>query len=154
MDERGKFLTPVFQMTNWAEALAGLLQQARERAEATCLVVVVMEPTGLAWLPVAVFMLLHGVTIYLVNSQQVADLLRFYKKHAKSDQIDARVLAKPNLVAQEELHALRLPPAAGYALQRACKAGLGHRRNHQANQQDHCTGSDGLAERLGRLGFW
>jgi transposase len=121
MDERGKFLTPVFQVTTWPEALAGLLQQAWEGAEAICPLVVVMEPTGLAWLPVAIYMRLHGVTVYLVNSQQVADLRRFYKRHAKSDRIDARVLAKLYLVAQEKLHALLLPPAAGYALQRACK---------------------------------
>jgi transposase len=121
MDEGGKFLTPVFSVTTWAEALAGLLQRAREGAEATCPLVVVMEPTGLAWLPVAVYLFLHGVTIYLVNSQQVADLRRFYKKHAKSDRIDARVLAKLYLVAQEKLHALCLPSAALYSLQRACK---------------------------------
>jgi transposase len=94
MDDRGKFLTPVFAVATLPEAMAGLLQQAREGVEASCPVVVVMEPTGLAWLPVTVYMLLHGVTVYLVNSQQVADLRRFYKRHAKSDRIDARVLAK------------------------------------------------------------
>ena len=121
MDDRGKFLTPVFAVATLPEAMAGLLQQAREGVEASCPVVVVMEPTGLAWLPVTVYMLLHGVTVYLVNSQQVADLRRFYKRHAKSDRIDARVLAKLYVVAPEKLHALRLPAASGYALQRACK---------------------------------
>lgn len=121
MDDRGKFLTPVFGVATLPEAMAGLLQQAREGVESSCPVAVVMEPTGLAWLPVTVYMLLHGVTVYLVNSQQVADLRRFYKKHAKSDRIDARVLAKLYVVAPEKLHALRLPAASGYALQRACK---------------------------------
>ncbi len=100
-----------------AESLDG----CQARAETTCPLVVVMEPTGLAWLPVAVYLLMHGVTVYLVNSQQVADLRRFYKKHAKSDRIDARILAKLYLVAQEKLHALRLPPAGVYALQRTCR---------------------------------
>ncbi len=121
MSESGKFLTPVFQVTTWPEALAGLLERAREGVEASSPLVVVMEPTGLAWLPVAVYLMLHEVTVYLVNSQQVADLRRFYKKHAKSDRIDARVLAKLYVVAPEKLHALRLPPAGVYALQRACK---------------------------------
>ncbi len=121
MSEVGKFLTPVLQVSTWPESLGGLLEQAREGVETTCPLVVVMEPTGLAWLPVAVYLLMHGVAVYLVNSQQVADLRRFYKKHAKSDRIDARVLAKLYLVAQEKLHALRLPPAGVYALQRACR---------------------------------
>jgi len=121
MSEVGKFLTPVFQVSTWPESLGELLGRAREGVETTYPLVVVMEPTGLAWLPVAVYLLMHGVAVYLVNSQQVADLRRFYKKHAKSDRIDARVLAKLYLVAQEKLHALRLPPAGVYALQRACK---------------------------------
>ena len=121
MDGEGKFLTPVFPVTTWAEDLAGMLKRAREGKEETHPLAVVMEPTGFAWLPVAVFLLLHGVTVYLVNSQQVAALRRFYQKHAKSDRIDARVLAKLYLVAQEKLHALCLPVAAMNSLQRACK---------------------------------
>jgi transposase len=121
MSESGKFLTPVLQVNTWPESLGGLLERAREGAETTCPLVVVMEPTGLAWLPVAAYLRMHEVTVYLVNSQQVADLRRFYKKHAKSDRIDARVLAKLYLVAQEKLHALRLSPAGVYALQRACQ---------------------------------
>ena len=73
---------------------AGLLARAREGERADLPLVVVMEPTGLAWLPVAVYLLRQEVTVYLVNSQQVADLRRFYQKHAKSDRIDSRVLAK------------------------------------------------------------
>ncbi|MBE3144465.1 MAG: transposase [Planctomycetes bacterium] len=121
MDERGKFLTPVFPVTTWAESLAALLQRAREGAEANCPLVVVMEPTGAAWLPVAIYLIMRAVTVYLVNGQQVADLRRFYKRHAKSDRIDARVLAKLYLVAQEKLHALSLSPAALFSLQRGCK---------------------------------
>jgi len=74
MDERGKFLTPMFPVTTWAESLAALLQRAREGAEANCPLVVVMEPTGVAWLPVAVYLIMRAVTVYLVNGQQVADL--------------------------------------------------------------------------------
>jgi transposase len=121
MDAGGQFLTPVFRVMSWPDELAGMLQRAREGVADDEPVVVIMEPTGLAWLPVAIYLLQHEVTVYLVNSQQVADLRRFYKRHAKSDRIDARVLAKLYLVAQEKLHALRLPSASLYKLQRACK---------------------------------
>jgi transposase len=121
MSEGGQFLTPVLAVTTWPESLSGLLERAREGVEANEPLAVVMEPTGLAWLAVAVYLVRQGVTVYLVNSQQVADLRRFYQKHAKSDRIDARVLAKLYLVAQEKLHPLRLPGAGLYALQRACR---------------------------------
>ncbi len=41
----------------------------------------------------------------------MADLRRYYKRHAKSDRIDARVLARLPLVNLEHLHRLRLPTA-------------------------------------------
>jgi hypothetical protein len=80
-----------------------------------------MEPTGMAWFPVAVFLIRNGVTVYLVNSQQVADLRKYFKKHAKSDRIDARVLAKLPLVDEEKLHRLELSSAETLACQRGCK---------------------------------
>jgi transposase len=54
---------------------------------------VTMEPTGMAWYPVAVYLMRCGATVYLVNTRQVADLRRYFKRHSKSDRIDARVLA-------------------------------------------------------------
>jgi transposase len=80
-----------------------------------------MEPTGMAWFPVAVFCQRQGVKVYLVNSQQVADLRRYYRKHAKSDRIDARVLARLPIVSPEKLHPLQLIRAAQLACQRGCK---------------------------------
>src|SRR3990172_5234204 len=121
MDEHGTFVTPVLAVATWPDELAAMLQRAREGAPPDRPVAVVMEPTGLAGLPVAVYLMRHPVTVYLVNSQPVADLRRYYHKHAKSDRIDARVLAKLPLVSPEKLHPLVLPPAALLKCQRACK---------------------------------
>jgi transposase len=121
MDQAGKYVTPVFALHTWPDELAAMLKRAREGAADDEPVAVVMEPTGLAWLPVAVYLLLHQVTVYLVNSQQVADLRRYYKKHAKSDRIDARVLAKLLIVSPEKLHPLSLASADVLSLQRGCK---------------------------------
>jgi hypothetical protein len=57
----------------------------------------------------------------VVNSQQVADLRRYYKRHAKSDRIDARVLATIPVVSPEKLQPLRLSSAEHLACQRGCK---------------------------------
>lgn len=62
---------------------------------------------------------IDAVPIYLVNSQQIADLRRYYQRHAKSDRIDARVLAQLPLVNPDKLHRLVLPAATAFACQRA-----------------------------------
>lgn len=121
MNERGRFLGPVSKLHTWSEELGNLLEQARQGTDENEEIAVIMEPTGLAWLPIAIYLIMHRVTVYLVNSQKVADLRRFYQKHAKSDRIDARVLAKLYLVAQEKLHPLCLPSADLLTLRRACK---------------------------------
>jgi len=121
MTERGEYVSPVFTLRTQPEELEKLLARAGEGADANEAVTVVMESTGHAWLPVSAYLMERGVTVYVVNTQQVVDLRRFYQKHAKSDRIDARVLAKLPLVNPEKLHALRPPSGELLALQRACK---------------------------------
>ncbi len=121
MDEQGRFLTPILRLNTTAEDLEKLFARARAGAAPDEPLVVIMEPTGMAWFPVAVFCERQSVTAYLVNSQQVADLRRYYQKHAKSDRIDARVLAKLYVVSREKLHPLHLATAQSLACQRGCK---------------------------------
>lgn len=119
-DEGGRFVSPVIKFGTEPAALGRLLAEA-QRGNADGQVQAVMEPTGMAWFPVAVFLIRHAATVFLVNSQQVADLRRYYRKHAKSDRIDARVLAKLPLHSVEMLHHLELPTAQALACQRGCK---------------------------------
>ncbi len=123
LDERGRAVTPVLTVRTRAEEFDALCVRAREGAPADEPLVLVLEPTGWAWLPIAVYAQRQGIRVYLVNSRQVADLRRFYKRHAKSDRIDARVLARLPLMEDDagHLHALELPPALTLACQRACK---------------------------------
>jgi hypothetical protein len=66
LDERGRFTTPVFSLHTRPSDLDQLLKRARNGVpEAT--VQVVMEPTSMAWFPVAVYLVRHDVTVYLVN---------------------------------------------------------------------------------------
>lgn len=121
-DERGQPLTPVLSLPTTVRALQQLLDRAREHRGPTEPLVLVMEPTGMAWFPLAAFALRQPqVTVYLVNSQQVADLRRYYQKHHKSDRIDARVLVKLPVVSPEKLHPLCLPSAEQLACQRGCR---------------------------------
>src|SRR5919202_4479306 len=119
-DAHGHFLTPVVPFTTAPADLERLLARAREGAPDTPLQVV-MEPTGMAWFPLAVFFARQQVPTFLVNSQEFADLRRYYQRHAKSDRIDGRVLARLPLVNPDKLHRLHLPTATTLACQRACK---------------------------------
>jgi transposase len=119
-DERGHYVAPVLKFHTHPSELDNLLTRARDGATTEALQAV-MEPTGMAWFPVAVYLVRHGVTTYVVSSQQVADLRRYYKRHAKSDRIDARVLARLPLVNPDKLYPLRLPAAIALACQRGCK---------------------------------
>jgi len=120
VDERGRFVSPVLHSRTDPEMLERLLTEAK-RNNLDGEVQAVMEPTGMAWYPIAVYLIRRGVTVYLVNSQQVADLRKYYKKHAKSDRVDVRVLAKLPVVDAEKLHRLELNGAVSLACQRGCK---------------------------------
>ncbi len=91
---------------------------------------VVMEPTRNAWVPLAAWFRRHGARVILVPPEQSADLRDYYSKHAKSDHLDSRMLARLPL-----LHPEGLRPAEGLgpadALRRATKlrASLVKRRN-------------------------
>lgn len=119
-DERGHYITPVLKFYPEAKQLDWLITRACEGAEDLALLVV-MEPTGMAWFPLAVYMARRHIPCWLVSSRQVADLRRFYKRHAKSDKIDVRILARLPLINGDKLHCLALPSAASLACQRGCK---------------------------------
>jgi transposase len=83
---------------------------------------VVMEPTGPAWLPIAVFFTVRGHAVYRVSSQKAADLRRFLSRHAKSNGVDADTLARLPLVDPDGLTPLALPAGERAALDRRVRA--------------------------------
>ena len=98
-----------------------VLTAARADAPDDVHLIAVLEATGMAWYSVGLYLDRHGVDVYRVNGQQVADLRRVFKRHAKSDRIDARVLARLPLLCPERLHRCPFPSASQMALQRACR---------------------------------
>lgn len=83
---------------------------------------VVIEPTGPAWLPIAVFFTHRGHTVYRVSSAKAHDLRRVLSRHAKSNGIDADTLARLPLVDPAGLHPVDLPRAERAALDRRVRA--------------------------------
>lgn len=74
----------------------------------TCLEVVI-EPTGPAWLPIAVFFISRGHRVYRVSSAESADLRRYLSRHAKTNGIDADTLARIPLFHPAGVAPLALP---------------------------------------------
>ncbi len=64
---------------------------------------VVVEPTGPAWRPIAVYFSSRGHLVYRVSSTKAHDLRRYLSRHAKSNNIDALTLAKLPLIELEGL---------------------------------------------------
>ena len=113
LDERGgevcrRRARPTVQSLELVEAAALAGAPAGARLE------VVVEPTGPAWLPIAVFFTARGHRVFRVSSAKAADLRRFLSRHAKSNGIDADTLARLPLLAPGSLHPLELAdtPAA------------------------------------------
>jgi transposase len=105
------------------ESLAAVEVAALAGAGAGVRLEVVIEPTGPAWLPIAVFFTARGHRVFRVSSAKAADLRRFLSRHAKSNAIDADTLARLPLLAPDSLHPLELPTTApAAALDRRVRA--------------------------------
>jgi transposase len=92
-------------------------------------VIVVMEPTRNAWVPLAAWFRRHGAQVVLVPPERSADLRAYYAKHTKTDRLDSQLLARLPMLHPDGLH-LEESLGPGGALKRAAKlhSTLTHRR--------------------------
>jgi transposase len=85
--------------------------------------VIVFEPTGLAWLLVAVY--LKGrhpdSRLVRVQAQKVVALRKYLNRSSKSDKIDSLTLAKMPFIDPETLEEIYFPPGKIYAIQRLAR---------------------------------
>jgi transposase len=116
-----RFVTPVLTFHTDPAEMDRMLATARVGASPDVHLIAVLEATAMSWFTVGVYLEHQGVAVYRVNGQQVADLRKVYQRHAKSDRIDARVLARLYVTHPEQLHRVFLPTGPQMALQRACR---------------------------------
>lgn len=105
-----------FQVEVSREGLDQLLRRATEGAEGA--VKFVLEPTGLAWVPVAAYVSAAGHAVYMVKPQKTSDLRKFLKRHTKTDGTDAETNARLPQVDPKGVHELRLAGPDQMALRR------------------------------------
>jgi transposase len=98
-DETGNFVFTGHRFRTTAEDLDRLWA----RLPATTDVTVIMEPTRNAWVPLAAWLRARGATVVLVPPEQSADLRAYYSKHAKTDKLDSKLLARLPLLHPEGL---------------------------------------------------
>jgi transposase len=138
-----------------------VLAAARAGAPDDVHLVAVLEATGMSWYSVGLYLQRQGADVYRVNGQQVADLRRVYQRHAKSDRIDARVLARLPLLCPESLHRCPFPSAPQMALQRACRevdrltdAIAASKNRLLATDQFAWLGLSGITPPFAEAAFW
>ena len=107
------------------ESLAAVERAALAGAPGGTRLAVVFEPTGPAWMPIAVFFARQGHDVYRVSSAKAADLRRFLRRHAKSNGTGAETLARMPLADPAGLQQLELPGADRTALGPAGPGALG-----------------------------
>jgi transposase len=115
------YVSPVLVFHTDSADIDDVLDTARAGTSGPVRLQAVLEATGMAWYTVGQYLDRHNVDVYRVNGQQVADLRRVYQRHAKSDRIDARVLARLPLVMPDSLHRCFFPSGSLITLQRACR---------------------------------
>lgn len=121
LDEAGVTIT---KRRAWptVESLAAVEVAALEGCPAGTRLEVVMEPTGPAWMPIAVFFARRGHLVFRVSSAKAADLRRFLSRHTKTNGIDADTLARLALIDPAGLRPLELPSVERAALDRRVRA--------------------------------
>ena len=83
---------------------------------------VIVEPTGVAWLPVAVFFCRRGHVVHRVSSAKASAMRKFLSEHSKANSIDALALARLAIVDPAGLQRLRLPEGPAASLDRRVRA--------------------------------
>ena len=116
--------TKVCRRSCWPrlDSLLELEQAALEGAPEETRLEVVMEPTGPAWRPIAIYFIRRGHLVYRVSSAKAHDLRRFLSRHAKSNSIDALTLAMLAIVGPQGLLPLELGSHEQAALDRRVRA--------------------------------
>lgn len=114
-----------------AAGLTQLVTLATAGAPRGTSVQAIMEPTGMAWFPVACWLQAAGVQVIRVKGQRVKALRRYLSEHAKSDIADAHVLGAIPVFGGRGFDPVHIPSPQHHALQRLTKQR--HRYQEQVN---------------------
>jgi transposase len=104
-----------------AEELRRFVETAKRGLPDEARIEAIMEPTGMAWYPVAAWLQRAGVKVIRVKGKRVKALRRYLSEHAKTDLADAHVLGALPSFGGRALDPVYVPAARQHALQRLTK---------------------------------
>ncbi len=81
----------------------------------------IMEPTSLAWMPLSCFLIAQGHSVYRITTQKSHDIRKLLNRHASTDRVDAKGLAKAPEIDKKGIYELYLPSTDLGTLTRKCK---------------------------------
>ena len=122
-DEAGEGVRSEFYIWNTPEGLDYMMMKTLEAASKEASLDLTVEPTNSAWFGVTIYLQRKypKVKIYRVKAEKVQDLRKFYRKHTKTDSLDARTLAKMLVVDSDSLQEVYIRPRNILALNTRCK---------------------------------
>ncbi len=123
IDQAGKKVRSEFSIWTTSQGLDYMMKQALKGTAKETGSDLTMEPTNITWFRVAVYLRRKypKVKIYRIKSEKVQDLRKFYRKHTKTDSLDAKTLAKMPIVDSNSLQEVYIRPRDILALNTRCK---------------------------------
>ena len=123
IDQAGEKVRPEFSIWTNPQGLDYMMEQALKGTSKDILLDLTMEPTNVAWFGAAVYLRRKypQVAIYRVKSEKAQDLRKFYRKHTKTDALDAQTLAKMPAVDSDSLQEVYIRSKKILALHTRCK---------------------------------
>jgi transposase len=121
LDERGEVIGAPVRFRLRQRDLEKLNRRLRSELKPEDQIIAIMEPTGMAWFPVARWLERAGCQVIRVKGQRVRALRRYLSEHAKTDVIDAQILGSLPIFGGKGLNPLYLPTAQQHALNRLTK---------------------------------
>lgn len=100
------------------ESLGNLVARLQSGLAPDSTIIAVMEPTGMSWFPVALWLKQAGIKVIRVKGQRVRALRRYLSEHTKTDAADAYVLGAIPLFGGIPADPVFVPNAEQHALQR------------------------------------
>lgn len=123
LDQEGEKVRSEFYIWTNPEGLDYMMKQALKRTSNEVSLDLTMEPTNSAWFGVTVYLrrVYPKVKIHRIKSEKVQYLRKFYRRHTKTDSIDAKTLAKMPIVDSDSLQEVYIRPKKILALHTRCK---------------------------------
>ena len=109
LDEKGQPLGAPIRFRLAPSDLEHLVSEIRKGINPGDQIIAVMEPTGMAWFPLAQWLARAGCTVIRVKGQRVKALRRYLSEHAKTDVLDAQLLGALPGFGRKGLTPLYLP---------------------------------------------